>query len=111
MQFLHLLFQDLLLMPEHGKAQADGIIALQCHFNVLPDVLDRHSGLFHASDDLQPLDVGFPEHADSSRGALHKGQQALLVIITQRRSRDAQKLCHFSYCVKHRFPSMKNCKS
>lgn len=49
-----------------------------------------HSGFFHAADDAQPLEVGVPEHADAPGGALHKGQQALLVIIAQGGGGDLQ---------------------
>ena len=44
--------QDLALTAEYYEAQDDGIVALLGLLDILPDVTDGHSGLFHAPDDL-----------------------------------------------------------
>ena len=100
-QFLHLGLQCLPLAAEHLQPQLDGIVPLQRHFNILPDVLDGQAGFFHAADHLQPLKVRILKHPDAAGGPLDKGQQSLLVVITQRGRCDSQQTCHFSHGVDH----------
>ena len=61
-------------MPEHFQPGVIGVVSLHGKLNILPDILDGHSGFFHAADDLQPLEVGFPEHPNAAGGTLHKGK-------------------------------------
>ena len=37
---------------EYYEAQGDGIVSPLGLLDILPDVTDGHSGLFHAADDL-----------------------------------------------------------
>lgn len=57
---------------------------------------------FHALDDAQPFKVAIFENADTARRPLHEGQQALLVIVAQRRCRYMQHPRHLSDCVHKR---------
>lgn len=75
--------QDLALTMEYYEAQGDGIVSPLGQLDILPDVTDGHSGLFHAAGDLQPLQIGVLKHADAARQPLHKRQQPLLVIKSQ----------------------------
>ena len=107
-----LIQQNLPLVVEHLQSGVDGVVSLHGQLDVLPDVTDGHSGLFHAPDDLQPLEVRLPEQTDSAGGALHKGQQPLLVIVAQRGCRDIQQLRHFTHGIDHfPIPPKKFCKT
>ena len=77
----------------------------QGQLDILPDVLDGHAGLFHAVDDLKPLKIGLLKHPDAAGGALHEGQQALLVIVAQGGGGDLQQLGHLAHGVDHFDPS------
>ena len=65
-------------MPEHFQPGVNGVVSLHGKLNILPDILDGHSGFFHAADDLQPLEVVFPEHPNAAGGTLHKGSNPSL---------------------------------
>jgi len=107
-----LIQQNLPLVVEHLQPGVDGVVSLHGQLDVLPDVTDGHTGLFHAPDDLQPLKVRFPEHPNATGGALHKGQQPLLVIVAQRGCRDIQQLRHFTHGIDHfPIPPKKFCKT
>ena len=46
--------------------KARRIFRVSRKLKILPDVLDRHTGFFHAADHPQPLDVAFAELADAA---------------------------------------------
>ena len=67
LQLVHLGLQHLPLVAEHGQPGVNGVVALHGKLKILPDVLDGHTGFFHAADHPQPLDVAFAELADAAR--------------------------------------------
>lgn len=66
LQLVHLGLQHLPLVAEHGQSGVNGVVALHGKLKILPDVLDGHTGFFHAADHPQPLDVAFAELADAA---------------------------------------------
>ena len=78
MQLPDLPGEHLPLMPEHLQPGVDGFVPLHGKLGILPDVLDGHSGFFHTADDLQPLEVAFPEHSDAPEERSTKGSSPSL---------------------------------
>ena len=74
LQLLDLLGEHLPLMLKHFQPNVNGVVSLHGKLDILPDIFDGHSGFFHAADDLQPLEVVFPEHPNAAGGTLHKGK-------------------------------------
>ena len=78
MQLPDLPGEHLLLMPEHLQPGVDGVVPLHSKLDIQPDVLDGYSGLFHAADDLQPLEVAFLGHSDAPEERSTKGSSPSL---------------------------------
>ncbi len=78
MQLPDLPGEHLLLMPEHLQPGVDGVVPLHSKLDILPDVLDGHSGFFHTADDLQPLKVAFLGHSDAPEERSTKGSRPSL---------------------------------
>ena len=89
------------LMAEHLQPGVDGVVPLHGKLDIQPDILDGHSGFFHAADDPQPLEVALPEHSDAAGGTLHKGKQPLFVVAAQSKGRHAKFICRFAHGIDH----------
>ena len=91
-------------MLEHFQPGVNGVVSLHGKLDILTNIFDGHSGLFHTADDLQPLEVVFPEHPNAAGGTLHKGKQPFFVVVAQGGGRYAQLLRHFAYGIDHLKP-------
>ena len=92
--------QDLALTAEHCEAQGDGIVSPLGLLDILPDVTDGHSGLFHAADDLQPLQIGVLKHADAARQPLLQtaaGPPCHKIAVSKRAHPAAKRCLRFLY--------------
>ncbi|MPN25539.1 hypothetical protein SDC9_172951 [bioreactor metagenome] len=57
--------------------------AFQKQINVFFYFLQRHASILQTADCRQPFQVGVGKLADAALAALHKGEQAFLVIIAE----------------------------
>lgn len=104
-QLVDLLPQRVPLAEEHLQPGLDGVVPLLGQLDIVPNVPDGHAGLFHAVDDLQPLHIRVLKHPDAAGGALHEGQQPLLVVVAQGGGGHLQPFCDLAHGIDHKIAS------
>ncbi len=77
-------------------------IPLHITSHILFDLPDRHVRFREGQDKIDPLNVHVIVHPDSLIVVVHKGQDALFLIISQGRSRYTRHLCDLFHTVRHR---------
>ena len=88
--FLDLLFHFLLAAKEKFETFLKRAVAFVDPFGELADFLDGKPCALEALDDLERGEVDVGEAAVSRLGPFEEGEKAFLVIITERRRRDAR---------------------
>ena len=71
------------LLLDEREPLVNGGVALYAPIHKAFDFFDGHTRLLEALNDMQPAEIFVLEHPNAAAGALHKGKQSLLVIISQ----------------------------
>lgn len=101
LQLCHLIEQLTPAPVEQVATQSQGLIPHPIPVHELADVPDLHSRTLEAVDHPQRAEILLAEQARPTSTTVKVRQQALPVVVTQRRGRHSETPCHFADGVRH----------